>query len=68
MRDFNIHLLNYESNESVAGFLDTMCTHYFLPCISTPTFLAPYNIPFFYKQSIFDPRSENYLIFSIKSP
>ena len=40
MGDFNINLLNYESNESVADFLDTMCTHGFLPCISRPTRLT----------------------------
>ena len=43
MRDFNINLLNYESNESVADFLDTMCTHGFLPCISGPTSLTPHS-------------------------
>ena len=37
MEDFNINLLNYESNESVANFLDTMCTHGFLPRLSRPT-------------------------------
>ena len=42
MGDFNINLLNYESNESVADFLDTMCTHGFLPCISGPTRLTPH--------------------------
>ena len=40
MGDFNMNLLNYESNESVADFLDTMCTHGFLPCISGPTRLT----------------------------
>ena len=41
--DFNINLLNYESNESVANFLDTMCIHGFLPCISGPTRLTPHS-------------------------
>ena len=41
MEDFNINLLNYESNESVADFLDRMCTHGFLPCLSGPTRLTP---------------------------
>ena len=40
MGDFNINLLNHESNESVAEFLDTMCTHGFLPCIGEPTRLT----------------------------
>ena len=43
MGDFNINLLNYESNESVGDFLDTMCTHGFLPCISGPTHLTPHS-------------------------
>ena len=43
MGDFNINLLNYESNESVADFLDTMCAHGFLPCISGPTRLTPHS-------------------------
>ena len=34
MGDFNINFLNYESNDSVAHFIDAMCTHGFLPCIS----------------------------------
>ena len=42
MGGFNINLSNYESNESVADFLDTMCSHDFLPCISTPTRLTPH--------------------------
>ena len=37
MGDFNTNLLNYESNESVADFLDTMYTHGFL---SGPTRLT----------------------------
>ena len=37
MGDFNINLLNYESNKSVANFLDTVCTHGFLPPLSRPT-------------------------------
>ena len=41
MGDFNINLLNYESNESVADLLDTMHTYGFLPCISGPTHLTP---------------------------
>ena len=41
MGGFNINLLNQESKESVANFLDTMCTHGFLPCISGPTHLTP---------------------------
>ena len=41
MRGFNINLLNYESNESVADFIDTMCIHGFLPCISGPSRLTP---------------------------
>ena len=40
MRDFNINLLNYESNESGVDFLDTICTHGFLPYISGPTSLT----------------------------
>ena len=40
MGDFNKNLLNYESNESVANFLDTMCTHCFLPYLSRPTHLT----------------------------
>ena len=43
MRDFNINLLDYESNVSVADFLDAMCTHVFLPCISGPTRLTPHS-------------------------
>ena len=43
MGDFNMNLLNYESNESVADFLDTMCTHGFLPCTSGPTRLTSYS-------------------------
>ena len=43
MGDFNINLLNYESNESVANFLDTNCTHGFLPYISGPTRLTPHS-------------------------
>ena len=43
MGDFNMNLLNYKSNDSVADFLDTMCTHNFLPCISGPTYLAPHS-------------------------
>ena len=43
MGDFNINLLNYESNESVADFLHTMCAHGFLPCISGPTHLTPHS-------------------------
>ena len=43
MGDFNINLLNCEFNESVADFLDTMCAHGFLPCISGPTRLTPHS-------------------------
>ena len=43
MGGFNINLLNYESNESVADFLDTMCAYGFLPCISGPTHLTPHS-------------------------
>ena len=43
MGDFNINLLNYESNESVVDFLDAMCTHGFLPSISGPTRLTPHS-------------------------
>ena len=47
MGDFNINLLNYESNESVAYFLDTMCTHGFLPRISGPNRLTPHSKTFY---------------------
>ena len=47
MGDFNINLLNYESNESVAYFLDTMCTHGFLPRISRPNRLTPHSKTFY---------------------
>ena len=40
MGDFNINLLHYESNDSVADFIDAMCTHGFLPCISGPSYLT----------------------------
>ena len=40
MGDFIINPLNYDSNESVVDFLDTMCNHGFLPCISGPTHLT----------------------------
>ena len=40
MGDFKINLLNYESNESVADFLDTICTQGFLPCINGSTRLT----------------------------
>ena len=42
MGDFNINLVNYESNESVEDFLGTMCAHGFLLCISEPTRLTPH--------------------------
>ena len=42
MGDFNINLVNYESNDSVEDFLGTMCTHGFLLSISRPTRLTPH--------------------------
>ena len=42
IEDFNINLLNFESNESLADFLDTLYSHGFLLCTSGPTRLIPH--------------------------
>ena len=35
--DFNVDLLNYDSNHDVSNFLDTMHSNLLLPYITTPT-------------------------------
>ena len=37
MGDYNIDLLNYDSNKDVQNYLDTLCSNSFLPYITLPT-------------------------------
>ena len=35
--DFNVDLLNYDSNHDISNFLDIICSNLFLPHITIPT-------------------------------
>ena len=37
MRDFNINLMNYETDNPTSHFLDNICSNSFFPYINIPT-------------------------------
>jgi len=43
MGDFNINLLNYDSDNSVSEYMDMVSSFSFLPYITAPTRLTPHS-------------------------
>ena len=48
MGDCNVNLLNYETHELIANFVDTIYSYAFIPLINRPTRVSKYSATLIY--------------------